>query len=46
MHLGFAGGQYGSNQQHPFCLGALPILPYDDPAAAWQGMERARLEVL
>jgi tRNA(fMet)-specific endonuclease VapC len=27
-------------------LGALPILPYDEHAAAWHGKERARLEAL
>ena len=27
-------------------LGALPILPYDERAAAWHGRERARLEAL
>lgn len=27
-------------------LGALPIIPYDERAAAWHGRERARLEAL
>lgn len=27
-------------------LGALPIIPYDERAAAWHGEERARLEAL
>ena len=26
--------------------GSFPILPYDEPAAAWHGEERARLEAL